>query len=161
MVSVRVATRDDAVFLASLIDALDVHYRGDLARRPATDAIAMIERTFDLTEGTRFLLAEHAGQAVGIACFTIIRPGHALQGLIFLKDLFVVETVRGHGVGRALMAALACFAIAHGIGRIDLETSPDNAGAQRLYARLGGAKAEKLQYRYDGDTLRRLAHDRS
>jgi GNAT superfamily N-acetyltransferase len=156
-VHVRLATRADAAALAAVTDAMDVHYRGDAARRATGNAITMVERTFDTSEGTRFLLAELDGAPVGMACFAVIRPGHALRGLIFLKDLFVVAAARGRGTGTALMAALARYALDHDIGRIDLETATDNTGAQALYERLGGSRSVKLQYRYDGAALEQLA----
>jgi GNAT superfamily N-acetyltransferase len=157
MVEVRLATRADAPWLGALIDEMDRHYRGADAVQAVGTAAAMIERTFDTAEGTRFLLAIVSGKPVGIACFAVIRPGRGHAGLIFLKDLFVVENERGKGVGRSLMKQLAAFALAHNIGRIDLTTDHSNTGAQKLYSELGGLARPKVLYTFDGDVLSRLA----
>src|SRR4029077_9557001 len=56
------------------------------------------------------LLAEEDGAPVGFALFFhnfstfLARPG------LYLEDLFVIPEHRGHGVGRALLAALARLA---------------------------------------------------
>jgi GNAT superfamily N-acetyltransferase len=152
----REASLDDADVVGALIHAMDAHYIG--ARAPSTsEAAAMVRRTIAIREGTRFTLAFVEGAPVGVACWVVIRPGHRLSGLVFLKDLFVLESMRGTGVGRALMAALARRAADEGIGRIDLTTDRGNEGARRLYLALGAAEQEKVMLRFDGEVLRRLA----
>jgi GNAT superfamily N-acetyltransferase len=158
MIEVRLAQRADAELVGTVIDAMDRHYRGQDAVKPAGEAAAMIARTIDSAEGTRFLIAFQEGEPVGLACFAVIRPGRGQAGLIFLKDLFVVEGARSKGVGKRLISALAHFAEANGIGRIDLTTEPDNAGAQKLYAELGGKVRPTLKYTFEGETLARLAN---
>jgi hypothetical protein len=44
------------------------------------------------------------------------------------------------------------------IGRIDFTTEKDNVVAQKLYDSLGGARQDKIMYRFDGDRLRHLAN---
>lgn len=147
--TVRLAGREDAAAIAAMIDVLDRYYIGD-ARAPGLAAtLAMVERVFDTAEGTRFALAFVDGRAVGIACFAVLRPGHRLGGVLFLKDLFVRAEARGAGVGVALVRFLAAVARREGIGRIDLTTERDNVDAQRLYERLGAARQDKVFYRFD------------
>jgi ribosomal protein S18 acetylase RimI-like enzyme len=153
----RLATIDDAVVVAGLIDAMDAHYRGDGSTRGVAAAIPMVEDTIRSREGTRFLLAFDGADAVAIACFAVIRPGYRHQGLVFLKDLFVPAQWRGRGIARAVMRELAVFALAHDIGRIDLTTDADNAGARGLYESLGGSRQDKVMFRYDGAALAALA----
>ena len=157
MLSFRLATVADAAVVAELIDAMDAHYRGDGHTRGVAAAIPMVEETICAQEGTRFLIAFDHDVAAGLACFAILRPGYRHEGLLFLKDLFVPMHLRGRGIGRALMRELASFAIAHQIGRIDLTTDTDNAGARALYAGLGGSPQSKVMFRYDGDALKALA----
>lgn len=156
MLTTRLADAADAEIVGFLVHALDTHYRGAEAR-PASEAAAMARRTLETGEGTRFLLAFDDTQPVGIACFAVVRPGRALKGVIFLKDLFTVPAARNRGVGHVIMQALARYADAHGIGRIDLTTDPSNDGAQRLYELLGGERHDKILYRFDGDRLSALA----
>ena len=55
----------------------------------------------------------------------------------WLEDLFVRESARGLGLGRALVEAAAGSARARGCRRIDLDAASDNHAALALYERLG------------------------
>lgn len=152
----RLATIADAAIVARLIDAMDTHYRpGDTAG--LEPAVAMVEDAIRRHEGTQFLLAFAGADPAGLACFAVLRPGYRHQGLLFLKDLFVPELFRGRRIGRAMMAELAAFAIAHAIGRIDLTTDTTNIAARSLYESLGGDPQDKVMFRFDGEALRALA----
>jgi GNAT superfamily N-acetyltransferase len=155
--STRLATPEDAPTIGALLDAIDLHYRGEAARRDPADAIAAVRTWFADGEGTEFLLGFNDDKPCGIACFVIARPGRALAGLLFLKDLFVGEPARGLGLGKVLLQALADIAVSRGIGRMEFNTDPTNTGAQRLYDRLGGTRLEKISYRFEGEALRELA----
>ena len=103
----------------------------------------MVDHAFETAEGTRFAVAEIEGEAVGIACFAILRPGHLLEGLVYLKELFVVDSP-GTGHRGRLMAFLAAFAREHGLGRIDFTTDAGNDASQRLYEGLGATRQPKV-----------------
>jgi GNAT superfamily N-acetyltransferase len=150
----------DAEEVGRLIDAMEAHYNGVGNTVGLAGAIDLARRTMETNEGTRFIVARERRVPVGLACYAVIRPGRRHQGLIFLKDLFVVTESRGGGIGRALMGWLARFALAEGIGRIDLTTDHANLRAQALYASLGGERREQLLYRFDGARLWALAGGR-
>ena len=62
----------------------------------------------------------------------------------FLLDgLCVAEGARGHGVGTALMAAVAAEARARGYGAVRLDVVAENAGARALYDRLGYVEVKR------------------
>jgi GNAT superfamily N-acetyltransferase len=103
------------------------------------------------------LMAEQDEQPVGFALFFPTystwegRPG------IHLEDIFVLEHVRGHGVGRKLMAALAALAVARGCARLELSVLHWNP-AREFYHHLGMSHLQEwLPYRLSGEALRRLA----
>jgi GNAT superfamily N-acetyltransferase len=156
-VAIGWAGLQDASDVADLLVAVDRHYLGaeHAPGRPA--ALAMVERVMREGEGTLFALARSGGMPAGLACVARVRPGHLLQGVLWVKDLFVAEPCRGDGLGQAMMAFLAAYAREQGLGRIDLTTEPGNAGAQRFYDRLGGERKPKVFYRFEGDVLERLA----
>jgi ribosomal protein S18 acetylase RimI-like enzyme len=56
---------------------------------------------------------------------------------VFLHEIGVAARVRGRGVGAALVAALAGVARERGCYGMWTATEPDNAAAQRTYARAG------------------------
>jgi ribosomal protein S18 acetylase RimI-like enzyme len=84
-----------------------------------------------------FLLAEDGGATVGV-CQLRYRYGVWLGAPdCWLEDLFVRESARGAGVGRALaQAAIAC-AREHGCRRIELDVNEANPAALALYEGLG------------------------
>jgi GNAT superfamily N-acetyltransferase len=147
-IHIRVAEIDDAPAIAALIGAIDEHYAKDGFRSDQRDTLAMVRHSMQTEEGTRYALAFREGQAIALACFALLRPGFRLGGLLFLKELFVVEEARGQAAGATLMAWLTDFARARGITRIDLTTDSANAGAQKFYEKLGGAKQDKVYYRF-------------
>ena len=55
----------------------------------------------------------------------------------WLEDLYVQESARGRGLGRALVEAAFERARERGCRRIELDTTDDNTGAIRLYENLG------------------------
>jgi len=140
-----------------LITALDTHYLGDGKARPQADAEAMVARALADGEGGRFAIAWLGVQPAGIACFGVLRPGHRLAGVLYLKDLFVVAPLRGQGIGRALLAWLAAHALQNGYGRIDFTTEAGNQAAQRFYEALGAVRQPKVFYRVEGEALAALA----
>lgn len=157
---VRIASVSDARLAGDLLRAMDRHYRPDAVLPAPGDYAKMAADAIEGSEGTRFVLGfSPTGEPAGIACFAVLRPGRDIRGLVFVKDLFVKEEMRGQGIGTLIMRFLARFCLDHGIGRIDLGTDLSNAGARRLYAALGGVVQEKVNYSFPADVLKRLAAD--
>lgn len=153
----REAEPDDAPIIGALVAALDAHYIGEALAPDPTAAAAMARRALETREGSRVILAEVDGVPAGLAIFGVLRPGRALTGVVFLKELFVLERFRRHGVGRALIGQVARWARDRGIGRIDLTTDATNIEAVRFYERHGGKEQKKRFFRFAGDDLARLA----
>ena len=62
-------------------------------------------------------------------------------GLPEIQDVYVLPERRGQGVGTALMEAVEQTAVSRGHDRCSIGTGIANAGARRLYERLGYARA--------------------
>lgn len=153
--TLRFANPTDVDAVALLLRAMDAYYGDPL---PALENYAALaQATMREQEGTRFVLCLHQGEPVGLGCFAVLRQGHELKGLIFIKDLFVRAEWQGQGLGSALMRFIADFAVKRGIGRIDLATGRDNEGAQRLYDRLGGVRQPAVYYNFPQDLIRKIA----
>lgn len=155
--TVRLAGPQDSPALARLLVAIEAHYLGQDSTSTIDAAQATVDHAFATAEGTRFAIAEIEDEAVGIACFTVLRPGHLLQGLVYLKELFIVDGARRQGAGASMMMFLAAFAREHGLGRIDFTTDTGNDASQRFYERLGAARQAKVAFRLEGDALAALA----
>jgi len=94
-----------------------------------------------------FLALDNSGQALG---FVQLYPGWcsvAAAPLWTLYDLYVEETARQRGVGRALMQQAQDMARKSRACRIDLETATDNYSAQALYEELGYRRETEF-YKY-------------
>lgn len=155
---IRFATLEDAETVAKLIRDMDRHYRPDEELRPEADYRQMTEQTIANFEGTRFVVArDEEGRGVGLACVAVLRPGRDLQGLVYLKDLYVSEPARGCGLGTQIISFLSAYAVENDIGRMDFTTDTDNVGAQRLYDSLGGIRKEKVYYTLPIEALKAVA----
>jgi GNAT superfamily N-acetyltransferase len=90
------------------------------------------------TEGHTIEVAEDpsSGERLGLLWYARDARGGGRE-ILWLYDIFVEESHRGRGFGRALMRVLEERAREMGIGRIELNVFGDNAGARRLYESLG------------------------
>jgi GNAT superfamily N-acetyltransferase len=105
----------------------------------------------------RSLIAEWDGQAIGYALFFDIYSSFKGSG-IFLEDLFVRETFRGRGIGRALLSHLARIARQEGSYGIRWEVFGWNESAIKFYKSLGGEFFDEWkQVLLQADALNRLA----
>ena len=66
----------------------------------------------------------------------------------YLEDLYVNESVRGHGVGRVLIEHVYEFARQQNCNRVYWTTQEDNTAARRLYDTMA-SKTDMIQYRKD------------
>jgi GNAT superfamily N-acetyltransferase len=76
---------------------------------------------------------------------------------MWLHDIFVVPAARGHGVGYALMTALAAETVRAGAVSLEWGVHSANTGALEFYRRLGARGAEVRIMGVDGERLRALA----
>lgn len=66
----------------------------------------------------------------------------------YLEDLFVSDSVRGQGVGRALIENVYDFAKTKNCNRVYWVTTQDNHTAQALYDKIAN-KTDFVQYRHN------------
>ncbi|MFZ0217059.1 MAG: GNAT family N-acetyltransferase, partial [Candidatus Dormiibacterota bacterium] len=77
---------------------------------------------------------------------------------IYLEDLFVRETFRGHGYGKALLAKLAQMCVARGYPRFEWSVLNWNEPSIRFYQARGAVAADDwTRYRLEGAPMRALA----
>jgi putative acetyltransferase len=88
-----------------------------------------------------FVVARLAGRPVGCGAVRRLRDASLVRelgpGVGELKRMFVAPDVRGHGIGRALLARLEDEARALGLARLVLETGTRQAEALALYRNAG------------------------
>ncbi len=135
MLNIRPASGADAPLIASLVRELaDYEKLLSEARATAVD----FQRELDAANPViRVLIAEWDGKPAGFALYffnfsTFVgRPG------LYLEDLFVRPALRSHGIGRALLGALARIAKERECGRMEWAVLDWNEPALRFYKTLG------------------------
>ncbi|MGA3133976.1 MAG: GNAT family N-acetyltransferase [Terracidiphilus sp.] len=90
-------------------------------------------RFFDEFEPVYALVAEESGKLVGLSHYIFHRSTIAIGTTCYLQDLFAEESVRGKGVGRALIEEVYRLAYAAGCNRVYWQTHETNATAMHLY----------------------------
>ncbi|MBI2717471.1 MAG: GNAT family N-acetyltransferase [Rhizobiales bacterium] len=77
---------------------------------------------------------------------------------IYLEDLFVEPNLRGHGIGKALLATLARRCVAEGLPRLQWWVLDWNAPSIAFYQSLGAVPQDEWTvFRVSGEALERLA----
>ena len=100
----------------------------------ADDITAMTwSRFLDAYEPVHALVAESGGELVGLTHYLYHRSTTRIAPVCYLQDLFTAESVRGRGVGKALIEAVYEKAQAAGSTRVYWQTHKTNATAMRLY----------------------------
>ena len=137
MTDVRVAAgADDAAVVASLLMAFR-DWMGYPA--PAVETVPATVSTLIEDPGTVYLLAGEAGFAqlrFRLSAWTGVED-------CWLEDVFVHESARGTGLGRALVEKCLSVARARGCKRVELDVQSDNAGAMALYESCGFSATPK------------------
>jgi GNAT superfamily N-acetyltransferase len=91
------------------------------------------QRFFDSAEPMFALVAEHDGSLVGLTHYLFHRSMTKIEPVCYLSDLYTAESMRGKGIGRALIEAVCAQAKAAGVGRVYWQTQVDNAAGRLLY----------------------------
>ncbi len=82
------------------------------------------------------LLAEVDGRPVGLVHYLFHRHNWKIENVCYLQDLYADPSVRGQGVGRALIEAVYAAADANGTPAVYWLTQDFNETARRLYDRV-------------------------
>ncbi|MFL6618781.1 MAG: GNAT family N-acetyltransferase [Povalibacter sp.] len=90
-------------------------------------------RFLDPAEQVFGLVAEVDGEIAGLAHYLFHRSTNRIELTCYLQDLFTAPTLRGRGIGRALIEAVYDRASAAGIRRVYWHTQSSNADARVLY----------------------------
>jgi GNAT superfamily N-acetyltransferase len=105
-------------------------------------------RFFDAYEPVDALVAESAGELLGLTHYLFHRNTIQIEPSCYLQDLFTLESARGNGVGRALIEAVYERAKIAGVKRVYWHTHETNLVAMRLYDQVAD-RPGAVMYRQD------------
>jgi GNAT superfamily N-acetyltransferase len=153
-VTIRPAEKTDVRGLAELIEEIERFYG------TADADIQPLDERQDQVEGALFgspplasalLVEDETGDVVGLAAYSFLWPSAGSTHSLFLKELYVRDTLRRQGVGERLMNELRAIAAARpGCSRVEWMTDRVNSGARAFYKSLGFAEFDgKIVYRVE------------
>lgn len=90
-------------------------------------------RFFDESEPVHALVAESDGKILGLTHFLFHRSTTAINPVCYLQDLFTDDSVRGKGIGKALINSVYEKAKGAGSSRVYWLTHKTNTAAINLY----------------------------
>ena len=153
--TIRPAAASDAALVFSLIGELAEYER--LVHEVAATQAMIGEALFCEKPRVFADIGEWNGEPAGFALwfynFSTFRGRHG----IYLEDLYVRPTMRGHGIGKALLRGLARRCIAEGLARLEWSVLDWNEPSIGFYRSLGAiAKDDWTVYRLSGESLAKL-----
>jgi GNAT superfamily N-acetyltransferase len=155
MLNVRNAAESDADLVARLVRELA---RYEKLEHEANASSQDFARALADPKGPCALIAEWNGEAVGLALYFFNFSTFVGRRGIYLEDLFVKEGMRGKGIGKALLAALARIAIEKECGRMEWAVLDWNKPAIDFYRSLGAKPMDEWTvFRLTGEELVALA----
>jgi GNAT superfamily N-acetyltransferase len=150
------ATRSDVPVILALIKELAEYER--LAHEVVATEAILTETLFGERPYAEVMLAFYENNPVGYALFfhsysTFLgRPG------LYLEDLYVRPSLRGKGIGKALLATLARIALDRKCGRLEWAVLNWNEPAIGFYKSLGAKPMDSWTvYRLTAEPLAQLA----
>ncbi|MGW4634215.1 N-acetyltransferase family protein [Nocardia sp. NPDC004415] len=154
--SVRRATPADVTAMVELVHELAAYEKAPEQCTLTTDQLHTA--LFGPAPALFAHVAEHEGAVVGCAIwFLNYSTWDGVHG-IYLEDLYVRPRLRGSGLGRALVAALAAEAVRRGYSRVAWSVLTWNTPSIAFYEALGAAAQDEwLGYRLAGPELAALA----
>ncbi|MBH0236714.1 GNAT family N-acetyltransferase [Methylobrevis albus] len=153
---IRPAVSADAALVADLVRELAAYESLDheAVATPADFAAAL----FGPAPRVFCDIAEWDGAPAGLALWFYNFSTFVGRHGIYLEDLFVRPEMRGHGIGKALLARLARRCVEEGLGRLDWQVLDWNEPSIRFYEAQGAEiKRAWLPARVSGDALAALA----
>ena len=153
--AVRPATPADVPLILGFIGALAEYEK--LSHAVVATVEQLRTHLFGDRPAAEVLIGELDGRPVGFALFFpnfstfLAKPG------VYLEDLFVLPDARGHGIGRALLSAVAELAVARDAGRLEWSVLDWNEPAIGFYRKLGAVPMDEwTTMRVAGEALRTL-----
>jgi len=155
-ITIRDARRQDASLIVKFIRDLAEYEH--LAHEAVATSDDIERELFGLSPKVFCQIAEWSGKPAGFALwyytFSTFQGRHG----IWLEDLFVEPDMRGHRIGKALLADLAQRCVREKLGRLEWAVLNWNQPSINFYRALGAEPMDEWTvYRLSGQALATLA----
>ncbi|WP_232012683.1 GNAT family N-acetyltransferase [Vibrio aphrogenes] len=107
---------------------------------------AFIEDRLNCSDSVIFLALGHQDKPLG---FVQLYPSYssvAMKRMWYLNDLFIAESARQQGVGKALLQHVKTYALETDALTVKLATAVDNENAKKLYISEGYSKVAAFEH---------------
>lgn len=155
-IQIRSANDKDVDLILSLILELAEH-EGLTDQVTATPQV-LVETLFGPASISEAQLVYYKGEVVGYFISSLKIETYTGKNEIYLQDIYVRPNYRRKGIGRAIMAYMARFAVEKGATWVEWVVVDSNNDALKFYKSLG---AETIAYlnilRIEGSSLGKLA----
>lgn len=143
MLDIRPLTAADHAAWLPLWQGYQRFYQAEI---PAETSAVTWQRFLDPAEPMHAALAWQEGVAVGLVHFIYHRSCWTTGDYCYLQDLYVAESTRGAGIGRALIEHVYATARDAGASRVHWLTQETNYTGRQLYDRIAD-RSGFIQYR--------------
>jgi GNAT superfamily N-acetyltransferase len=156
--TLRFAQEQDVPLVLSFIKKL-AEYEKRLHEVVADEAI-LHEALFGERQVAEVILADYHDEPVGFALFFHNFSTFLGRAGIYIEDLYIEPSMRGKGIGRALLAYLAKLTEERQCGRLEWTVLTWNEPAISFYQKLGAQpKDEWTLYKLADGALHKLAQE--
>nr|CBI71210.1 hypothetical protein [uncultured bacterium] len=155
--TIRSATADDAALIVQFVAALAAYEK--LSHEAKATEADITRDLFGADPRVFCEIAEWQGRPVGFTLWFYTYSTFQGRHGIWLEDLFVDPSLRGKGIGKALLVNLARRCVTEGLGRFEWWVLDWNEPSIEFYKSPGvgvDARTKWTKVRVDGDALRRL-----
>jgi GNAT superfamily N-acetyltransferase len=133
--NIRQAQKTDTNAIFDLIQELAVFEK--LTHQVTGSPESLADHLFGTSTYAEAIVAEYQGQLVGFALFFKTYSTFLTKPGLYLEDIFVQESHRGQGIGKALLKAVAQIAQERGYGRLEWSVLDWNETAIAFYEKMG------------------------
>ncbi|SON56419.1 Acetyltransferase (GNAT) family protein [Hartmannibacter diazotrophicus] len=158
--TIRKAVPGDGALIARFVRELAIYEK--LEHEMEADAASFEAALFSDRPHVFCDIAEWQGEAAGFALWFYNYSTFLGRHGIYLEDLYVSPSMRGHGIGKGLLVHLARRCVEEGLGRLDWQVLDWNAPSIDFYESQGAkVLREWLPCRVTGAALAELAEGRA
>jgi GNAT superfamily N-acetyltransferase len=155
---IREAIPEDSQTIFDFIMELAIYEK--LLNAVKTTVKEIKESIFAPNSTVKALICEEDGKAIGYSVYFYNYSTWLGKNGIYLEDLYVSESKRGLGAGKAMLKYLARKALEQNCGRFEWSCLDWNTPSRDFYKSLGAvAQSEWIGYRLEGESLINFANN--